>query len=160
MKSSRSSVRLSSGVASALSCSLMLNFMRPTREKSYLRGSKNMPWNSWRGGVERRRIAGTQLAVDFDQRFVLRLDGILADGRRDHGADFVALREEDFEASMPASISLPIAVVGQLAVGVDQHFAGGHVDHVGGDVGAFEIVRRDFHLLDLRLLDFLDTAMA
>jgi hypothetical protein len=33
-------------VASALSCSLMLNFMRPTREKSYLRGSKNMPWNS------------------------------------------------------------------------------------------------------------------
>ena len=27
--------------------SLMLNFMRPTREKSYLRGSKNMPWNNW-----------------------------------------------------------------------------------------------------------------
>ena len=30
----------------ALSYSLMLNFMRPTREKSYLRGSKNMPWKS------------------------------------------------------------------------------------------------------------------
>ena len=25
--------------------SLMLNFSRPTREKSYFRGSKNMPWN-------------------------------------------------------------------------------------------------------------------
>jgi hypothetical protein len=24
----------------------MLNFSRPTREKSYLRGSKNMPWNN------------------------------------------------------------------------------------------------------------------
>ena len=32
------------------------------------------------GGVERRRIAGTQLAVDFDQRFVLRLDRVLAQG--------------------------------------------------------------------------------
>ena len=41
-------------------------------------------------------------------------------------------------------------------IGFDQHFAGRHVDHVGGDVGAFEIVRRDFHLLDLGLLDFLD----
>ena len=39
-------VRLSSGVCSALSYSLMLNFRRPTREKSYLRASKNMPWNS------------------------------------------------------------------------------------------------------------------
>ena len=46
LKSSESSVRLSSVVASALSYSLMLNFMRPTREKSYLRGSKNMPWKS------------------------------------------------------------------------------------------------------------------
>jgi len=25
---------------------LMLNFMRPTREKSYLRWSKNIPWNN------------------------------------------------------------------------------------------------------------------
>ena len=57
---------------------------------------------------------------------------------------------------MPASISLLSTVGGQLAVGVDQHFAGGHVDHVGGDVGAFQIVGRDFHLLDLGLLDFLE----
>src|ERR1039458_10465880 len=34
-KSSESRVRLSRLVASDLSCSLMLNFMRPTREKSY-----------------------------------------------------------------------------------------------------------------------------
>ena len=51
----------------------MLNFMRPTREKSYLRGSKNMPWNKLGGGIHGGRIAGTQLAVDFDQRVVLAL---------------------------------------------------------------------------------------
>ena len=60
-----------SGV-SALSWILMLNFMRPTREKSYLRGSKNMPWNSWVAVSTRRRIARAQLAVDFEQRVVLR----------------------------------------------------------------------------------------
>jgi len=36
-----------SGANSASSWILMLNFMRPTREKSYLRGSKNIPWKSW-----------------------------------------------------------------------------------------------------------------
>ena len=59
---------------------------------------------------------------------------------------------------MPASMSLPITVGVSSLVGVDQDFAGGHVDHVGGDVRAFEIVRRDFHLLDLGLLDFLEDA--
>src|SRR5438270_8953717 len=39
-KSGVSSVRLSSGVSSPI---LMLNFRRPMRLKSYLRGSKNMP---------------------------------------------------------------------------------------------------------------------
>src|SRR6266550_3825537 len=38
-KSGASSVRLSSGVSRPI---LMLNFKRPTRLKSYLRGSKNM----------------------------------------------------------------------------------------------------------------------
>ena len=79
----------------AFSYSLMLNFRRPTREKSYLRGSKNMPWNSCSGRVERRRIAGTQLAVDFDQRFLRRLDRILAQRLADDRADVVALGEED-----------------------------------------------------------------
>ena len=59
---------------------------------------------------------------------------------------------------MPASMSLPIVAAGQLLIGLDQDFAGLHVDDVGGDVGAFEIVGGDFHLLDLRLLDFLEDA--
>ena len=50
-----------------------------------------------RGGIERGRIAGAQLAVDLDERFVLRLHRILPDGGGNHRADVVALREEDFE---------------------------------------------------------------
>jgi len=48
--------RLSRLVASARSCSLMLNFMR-RRAKIVLRGSKNIPWNSW-WRVERRDRPG------------------------------------------------------------------------------------------------------
>ena len=41
------SVAIQRAVVSGVSRpSLMLNFKRPTRLKSYLRGSKNMPWNS------------------------------------------------------------------------------------------------------------------
>ena len=39
-------------------------------------------------------------------------------------------------------------------IGLDQNFAGFHIDHVGRDVSAFEIVGSNFHLLDLVLLDF------
>jgi hypothetical protein len=47
--------------------------------------------------VQGRRIAGTQLAVDFDQRFLRRLHRIALQGLADHGADVVALREENVE---------------------------------------------------------------
>ena len=43
---------------------------------------------------------------------------------------------------------------GQFLIGVDHHFAGRHIDHVGGDEGAFEIVDGDFDLRDLVLDDF------
>ncbi len=45
------------------------------------------------GGLKRRRIAGTQLAVDFDQRFLGRADGVLFERAGDDDADVVALRE-------------------------------------------------------------------
>ena len=73
----------------------MLNFSRPTFEKSYLRESKNMPSNKRRRRFQCRRIAGPQLAVDFDQRFLRRLDRVLAQRLAQHDADVVALREED-----------------------------------------------------------------
>ena len=53
-------------------------------------------------------------------------------------------------------MSLPIWGSRQLLVGLDQNFAGLHVDHVGGHVGALEVVGADLDLLDLGLLDFLE----
>ena len=50
------------------------------------------------GGVESRRIARAQLAVDFEQRVVLALHRILAQGGGNDVAGFVAVREEDLEA--------------------------------------------------------------
>ena len=60
--------------------------------------------------IERRRIARTQLAVDFQQRVVLALHGVFAQRGGNDVARFVALREENFELSMPASASLPMVV--------------------------------------------------
>ena len=105
--------------------------------------------------VQRRRIAGTQLAVDFDQRFVRRLHRIALQGLADHGAHVVALGEEHVELDHAGLEHLRNLVGGQLGVGFEQNFAGGRVDHVARDVGAFEIRDVDLDLADLCLLDFL-----
>ena len=107
------------------------------------------------GGVERRRVAGPQLAVNFDQAFVLRFDRVLADGGGNHRAHVIAFGEEDFEIVDAGFEQLGECRGRQLAVGVDQDFTRGHVDHVGHDVGAFQIVGGDFHPLDFVFLDFL-----
>src|SRR5882672_6691875 len=60
------------------------------------------------GRFERRGIAGAQLAIDFDQRFLGRADGILVERAGEHQADVVALREEDVDFGDAAlSKSLP-----------------------------------------------------
>src|ERR1017187_1769857 len=105
--------------------------------------------------IHRRRIAGTQLAVNFDQRVALVLHGVLADGGRNHAADVVALREENFELVDAGFDQLAQHRRRQFAVGVDHDFAGGHIHHVGDHVRAFDIVGRDLHLLDLGLEKFL-----
>ena len=96
-KSSGSSVRLSSEVASALIEQLDVELHAAHAREIVLARVEEHALEELGGGVERRRIAGAQLAVDFDQRFVLRLDRVLADGGRDHRAHIVALGEEDFE---------------------------------------------------------------
>src|SRR5579862_148980 len=111
------------------------------------------------GGVDRRRIAGAKLAVDFEQRVVLLLHAVLAQRGRNHISDFVELGEEYIEGRNLRLNQLGDDGGRQLVVGFDQNFAGFHLDHVGRDVGAFEIVGRDFHLLDLGLLDVLINAI-
>jgi hypothetical protein len=121
----------------------MLNFSRPTREKSYLGG----------GRVERRRIAGPQLAVDFDQRFLRRVHRIALEGLADHRPHVVALGEEQIELHHARIENLGQLVGGQLGVGFEQHFAGGRVNHVAGHPSAFQIRDIHFDLRNLRLLN-------
>ena len=108
-----------------------------------------------RGRVERRRIAGAQFAVDFDQRLVLRFDAVLPDGRGNHRTHVVALGEEYFEAVDSGLDELGDVGGGQLLVGVDHDLAGRHVDHIGGDESALQIIGRHLDLLDARLLNLL-----
>ena len=116
-----------------------------------MRGVEEHALEQLRRGIHRRRIARPQFAVDFEQRVVLLLHAVLAQRRRNHVAHVVELGEEDVERLDLGFDQLGDDGRRQLVVGLDQHLAGFHVDHVGGDIRAFEIVRRDFHLLDFRL---------
>ena len=96
------------------------------------------------GRVERRRIARTQLAVDFEQRVVLALHRIFAQRDRNHVAHFVALGEKHLKRR--DAVVQHLVDVGEFLIGFHQHFAGGHVDHVGRDVGALQVGRDRFPL--------------
>ena len=174
-KSAASSVRVLSGVSRP---NLMLNFKRPTRLKSYLRGSKNMPLNKRRGRFERRRIAGAQFPVDFDQRLAGRLDRVLVERARKHHADVVAIGEKDIDAGDARFGERSPDFGGQRLVGFEQDFSGLPVHEIGDGVGALEIrdgnvrggnlgldeflvqrfgdalVRADQHFVALGILDF------
>src|SRR5579859_2783076 len=105
--------------------------------------------------VQRRRIAGAQLAVDLDQRLLRRLYGIAAQRRADHVAHVVALREEDVHVLDAGVHDLRKLVRCQLAVGLEQHFTAGGVNHIGRGERAFQIGGVNLDVADLGLLNFL-----
>ncbi len=108
------------------------------------------------GRFKRRRVAGTQFAVDFDQRFLRRADGVLIERARQHQADVVALREEDVDFG-DAALGKSLPEFGrQRLVGFQQNFTGLAVDHVGDAVGAFEVHQCRADLRDLGLDEFLE----
>src|SRR5216684_3970902 len=57
-----------------------------------------------RSGIQRRRIARTQLAIDLDQRFLRRLYRIPAKRLANHCTYVVPLREEDIQLDHAGSI--------------------------------------------------------
>src|SRR5579883_1123488 len=114
------------------------------------------PAEEVRGGFERRRIAGAQFAVDFDQRFFRGANRVLIERARKHHADVVPLREEDVDfGDSSFGKGLP-EFRGQGLVRFEQHFAGLPVHHVGHAVGAFEVGKSRAHLGDARLQKFLE----
>src|SRR5208283_4278309 len=98
------------------------------------------------------RIAGTQLAVDFDQRLLRSLDRIALQRLADDRAHVIALGEEQAHLDYSGVENLRQLVGGELGVGFEHDFAGGGVDHVAGSPGAFEVGDIDFDLGDLGLL--------
>ena len=106
-------------------------------------------------GIERRRIARAQLAVDLNQSFLWGLHGITAQRVRNHIADIVALREEDMDFSDARIQDLGELIGGNLGISFEQHLAGVGVDHIGSSKGAFQISDIGFDLGDLRLVNFL-----
>ena len=110
------------------------------------------------GGIERRRIARTQLAVDLDQRFLRLAHRVAAQGVGDDVAHIVAIGEEDLERRHAALGDLVDLVRGQLVVGLEQHFAGGGVDHVGQRHGAIELRGFDLDRGDLVIAQRLEDA--
>src|SRR5262249_35112711 len=107
------------------------------------------------GRFKRRGIAGTQFAVDFDQRFLGRADSVLIESARKDRADFVALREKDVNFGDAALCTSLPEVSGQRLVGLEQNFAGGSVDDIGNAEGAFEVSKGRANLADLGLDEFL-----
>ena len=103
--------------------------------------------------VQRRRIAGTQFAVDLDQRFLRRLHRVALQGLADHRTHVVALREEHVQFNHGGLEDLRQFVGGELGVGFEQDFPGGGVDYIARHPCAFEVRDVDFNLADLRLQD-------
>src|SRR6185437_10509191 len=102
-------------------------------------------------GVQRGRISRTQLPVDLDQRFLVGLDRVLAQGDRQHVADHVALGEEEVQLAAGGGVFVEIARL-DLRVGLEQHLAALAVDDVLHRAGAFQIGGVNFEFADLRLV--------
>jgi hypothetical protein len=107
-------------------------------------------------GVERRRIAGTQLAVDLDERLFRLVHGVALQGVGDDVAHVVAVGEENLEARGAGGHDLVQAVGRQLHVGFDDHFARRGVDHVRGRECAIELCCLDLDPLNRRCAQCLD----
>src|ERR1035441_6445633 len=96
-----------------------------------------------RGGVERGRIARTQLAVDLNQRFLGLAHGIATESVGDNVANVVALGKEDLDGSDAGLENLMQLVGGELLIGLVEQLAGGEVDDVGCGHGAVEQIGRE-----------------
>ena len=133
----------------------MLNFRRPDLAEIVLARVEEHAVEERRGRFERRRIARTQLAVDFDQRFLGRADRVLFERARNDDAHVVAIREADIHFGDARFGDGRPHFGGERLVRFEQHFAGLAVHQLADGDGAFEIGRADFHLVDARLHELL-----
>ena len=125
----------------------MLNFKRPTREKSYLRGSKNMPLNSavavFRGGGFPGRIlryismSASWGVFKASRRKVWLITTPVSS--RSGKKTWISVR--------PASPEWSSGRGGKLVVRLEHHFPGRRIHNVSGSEDAFQILAHDFDLV-------------
>ena len=105
-------------------------------------------------GIECRRIARTQFAVNFDQRLLRGLDRVALQRLADHGAHVIALGEEQIHFDYARVEDLRNLIGSDFRVGFQHDLAGSRVYNVPGSPRAFEVRNINFDFADLRLLNF------
>ena len=106
------------------------------------------------GGFKRRRIAGTQLAVDFDQRFFRSADRVLFKRAAHDHAYVVALREADVDFRDARFGDRSPHFRRKRLVGFEKHFTGLAIYELADGDCAFEVRNAHFHLIHASLDEF------
>src|SRR5205809_242020 len=92
------------------------------------RSMRTRPMRNWFSSssptARTRRLPGTQVAIDLDQRFLRCFDGVFAKRQAEHDADIVALRKENRQFRHARVDDGTDDVLSQLVVGFDDDFAG------------------------------------
>ena len=102
---------------------------------------------------QRRRIAGTQLAVDFDQGFLLGLDRVFSQCLRQNNADVIPLREKNRQFGHTRIHNTGDQGLSQFVVCLDDNLARIGIDDICRGKSALEVLGADFEPFDFRLLD-------
>src|SRR5437588_1326250 len=107
-----------------------------------------------RGRVQSRRIAGAQLAVNLNQRFLRSFYRVATQSLADHRPHIVALREEHIQFYDAIGFQNLRKLVGsQFRVCLKQDFARRRIHDVACHPGTLEVGDIYLNLADLRLLD-------
>ena len=108
----------------------------------------------------RRRVAWAELAVNLEQRFVLRLDRVLAQCFRENVAALVGFREDDAEFPDSRARDSQEGFLGHQRIGLAmaQHFAALRVEDVVRVDSLEKIHRRARKPFDSSLLELLEQA--
>src|SRR5438067_1726247 len=100
--------------------------------------------------LHRRWVAGTHLAIDFQQRIHRLADCVLLKRLRNDDANIVTFGKEHRESLHTALGDFLKLRRHDLVVRFNDHLTGFGIYHVGGSVRTFELIKIDFDLTDIR----------
>ena len=118
------------------------------------------PVEKRRRRFQRRRIAGTQFAINFNQRFLGRANRVLLQRAPNDDAYVVAVGESNVHFRDSGFANRTPHFRRQRLIGFQQNFAGLPVHQLADGDRAFQIGRTDFRLCHARLGQFLVQRLA